>query len=88
MLLTLLCTRKNWKSFPTHITHSLSNAVVEDDEDDFPTMRSDGDFLHNSNSSKEKCKCVPTFSLKIRMNGMMISLIQDGYLCSFLSRKE
>ncbi|KAM9510105.1 ceramide transfer protein-like isoform 3-T3 [Guaruba guarouba] len=28
--------------------------VVEDDEDDFPTMQSDGDFLHNSNSSKEK----------------------------------
>ncbi|XP_064296054.1 ceramide transfer protein-like [Phalacrocorax carbo] len=28
--------------------------VVEDDEDDFPTMHSDGDFLHNSNSSKEK----------------------------------
>ncbi|KAM8984979.1 ceramide transfer protein isoform 4-T4 [Ara ararauna] len=28
--------------------------VVEDDEDDFPTMRSDGDFVHNSNSSKEK----------------------------------
>ncbi|RMC21680.1 hypothetical protein DUI87_02548 [Hirundo rustica rustica] len=28
--------------------------VVEDDEDDFPAMRSDGDFLHNSNSSKEK----------------------------------
>ncbi|XP_040977157.1 ceramide transfer protein-like isoform X6 [Aquila chrysaetos chrysaetos] len=28
--------------------------VVEDDEDDFPTMRPDGDFLHNSNSSKEK----------------------------------
>ncbi|OXB66295.1 hypothetical protein ASZ78_004244 [Callipepla squamata] len=28
--------------------------VVEDDEDDFPTMRSDGDFLHNSNSSREK----------------------------------
>ncbi|GAB0203943.1 ceramide transfer protein [Grus japonensis] len=28
--------------------------VVEDDEDDFPTVRSDGDFLHNSNSSKEK----------------------------------
>ncbi|XP_009082305.1 PREDICTED: collagen type IV alpha-3-binding protein-like, partial [Acanthisitta chloris] len=28
--------------------------VVEDDEDDFPVMRSDGDFLHNSNSSKEK----------------------------------
>ncbi|KAK2521265.1 Col4a3bp [Columba livia] len=28
--------------------------VVEDDEDDFPTMRSDGDFLHNSNTSKEK----------------------------------
>ncbi|XP_043371173.1 ceramide transfer protein isoform X7 [Dermochelys coriacea] len=28
--------------------------VVEDDEDDFPTMRSDADFLHNSNGSKEK----------------------------------
>ncbi|XP_032062801.1 ceramide transfer protein-like [Aythya fuligula] len=28
--------------------------VVEDDEDDFPTIRSDGDFLHSSNSSKEK----------------------------------
>ncbi|XP_062828407.1 ceramide transfer protein isoform X6 [Anolis carolinensis] len=28
--------------------------VVEDDEDDFPTTRSDGDFLHNSNCSKEK----------------------------------
>nr|XP_013809262.1 PREDICTED: collagen type IV alpha-3-binding protein-like [Apteryx mantelli mantelli] len=28
--------------------------VVEDDEDDFPTMRSDGDFLHISNSNKEK----------------------------------
>ncbi|XP_075302742.1 ceramide transfer protein-like isoform X5 [Opisthocomus hoazin] len=28
--------------------------VVEDDEDDFPSMRSDGDFLHNSSSSKEK----------------------------------
>eukprot|EP00076_Gallus_gallus_P014360 XP_015133121.1 collagen type IV alpha-3-binding protein isoform X2 [Gallus gallus] len=28
--------------------------VVEDDEDDFPTVRSDGDFLHNSNSSREK----------------------------------
>ncbi|NXG22493.1 C43BP protein, partial [Grallaria varia] len=28
--------------------------VVEDDEDDFPTMRPDGDFVHNSNSSKEK----------------------------------
>ncbi|XP_035170121.1 ceramide transfer protein-like, partial [Oxyura jamaicensis] len=28
--------------------------VVEDDEDDFPTMGSDGDFLHNSNSSKKK----------------------------------
>ncbi|XP_077673172.1 ceramide transfer protein isoform X6 [Eretmochelys imbricata] len=28
--------------------------VVEDDEDDFPTMRSDADFLHNSNGNKEK----------------------------------
>ncbi|NXS53366.1 C43BP protein, partial [Brachypteracias leptosomus] len=28
--------------------------VVEDDEDDFPAVRSDGDFLHNSNNSKEK----------------------------------
>ncbi|KAG9353702.1 hypothetical protein JZ751_011824 [Albula glossodonta] len=28
--------------------------VVESDEDDFPTTRSDGDFLHNNNGSKEK----------------------------------
>uniref|UniRef100_A0A0F7Z6I2 Ceramide transfer protein n=1 Tax=Micrurus fulvius TaxID=8637 RepID=A0A0F7Z6I2_MICFL len=28
--------------------------VVEDDEDDFPTTRSDGEFLHNTNGSKEK----------------------------------
>lgn len=28
--------------------------VVEDDEDDFPTTRSDGDFLHNANGNKEK----------------------------------
>ncbi|KAB0374587.1 hypothetical protein FD755_013079, partial [Muntiacus reevesi] len=28
--------------------------VVEDDEDDFPTTRSDGDFLHNTNGNKEK----------------------------------
>lgn len=31
--------------------------VVEDDEDDFPLTRSDGDFLHNTNGNKEKCKC-------------------------------
>uniref|UniRef100_A0AAY4ELL3 Ceramide transfer protein n=1 Tax=Denticeps clupeoides TaxID=299321 RepID=A0AAY4ELL3_9TELE len=28
--------------------------IVEDDEDDFPTTRSDGEFLHNNNGSKEK----------------------------------
>uniref|UniRef100_A0A5F9DAC0 Ceramide transfer protein n=1 Tax=Oryctolagus cuniculus TaxID=9986 RepID=A0A5F9DAC0_RABIT len=28
--------------------------VVEDDEDDFPATRSDGDFLHNTNGNKEK----------------------------------
>uniref|UniRef100_A0A674HJF5 Ceramide transfer protein n=1 Tax=Taeniopygia guttata TaxID=59729 RepID=A0A674HJF5_TAEGU len=28
--------------------------VVEDDEDDFPTVRPDGDFVHGSNSTKEK----------------------------------
>nr|XP_043868738.1 ceramide transfer protein-like isoform X4 [Solea senegalensis] len=28
--------------------------VVEDDEDDFPNTRSDGEFLHNNNGSKEK----------------------------------
>ncbi|XP_067339465.1 ceramide transfer protein-like isoform X3 [Channa argus] len=28
--------------------------IVEDDEDDFPTTRTDGDFLHNNNGSKEK----------------------------------
>ncbi|KAM4643154.1 ceramide transfer protein-like isoform 4-T7 [Amazona ochrocephala] len=35
-------------------TKDASLQVVEDDEDDFPTMQSDGDFLHNNNSSKEK----------------------------------
>lgn len=35
--------------------------MVEDDEDDFPTVRPDGDFVHNTNSSKEKRKCVPDF---------------------------
>ncbi|KAM4635441.1 ceramide transfer protein isoform 4-T4 [Polymixia lowei] len=28
--------------------------VVEDDEDDFPNTRTDGEFLHNNNGSKEK----------------------------------
>ncbi|XP_051959803.1 ceramide transfer protein-like isoform X1 [Xyrauchen texanus] len=28
--------------------------IVEDDEDDFPTTRSNGEFLHNNNGSKEK----------------------------------
>ncbi|KAM9450965.1 ceramide transfer protein isoform 1-T1 [Clarias gariepinus] len=28
--------------------------IVEDDEDDFPTTRTDGEFLHNHNGSKEK----------------------------------
>ncbi|XP_044536763.1 ceramide transfer protein [Gracilinanus agilis] len=28
--------------------------VVEDDEDDFPTTRSDGELLHNTNGNKEK----------------------------------
>nr|XP_021324631.1 collagen type IV alpha-3-binding protein isoform X1 [Danio rerio] len=28
--------------------------IVEDDEDDFPTTRPDGEFLHNNNGSKEK----------------------------------
>ncbi|XP_067279819.1 ceramide transfer protein isoform X1 [Pseudorasbora parva] len=28
--------------------------IVEDDEDDFPTTRSEGEFLHNNNGSKEK----------------------------------
>lgn len=31
-------------------------AVVEDDEDDFPNTRPDGEFLHNNNGSKEKRK--------------------------------
>uniref|UniRef100_A0A673GYJ2 Ceramide transfer protein n=1 Tax=Sinocyclocheilus rhinocerous TaxID=307959 RepID=A0A673GYJ2_9TELE len=29
--------------------------IVEDDEDGFPTTRSNGEFLHNNNGSKEKC---------------------------------
>ncbi|XP_041754515.1 ceramide transfer protein isoform X1 [Coregonus clupeaformis] len=28
--------------------------IVEDDEDDFPNTRSDGEFIHNNNGSKEK----------------------------------
>uniref|UniRef100_A0A672HJD6 Ceramide transfer protein n=1 Tax=Salarias fasciatus TaxID=181472 RepID=A0A672HJD6_SALFA len=28
--------------------------IVEDDEDDFPSTRTDGEFLHNNNGSKEK----------------------------------
>uniref|UniRef100_A0A665X1Y0 Ceramide transfer protein n=1 Tax=Echeneis naucrates TaxID=173247 RepID=A0A665X1Y0_ECHNA len=28
--------------------------IVEDDEDDFPNTRADGEFLHNNNGSKEK----------------------------------
>ncbi|XP_053337034.1 ceramide transfer protein isoform X2 [Clarias gariepinus] len=32
----------------------FSDRVIEDDEDDFPTLRPDGDYLLNSNSSKEK----------------------------------
>lgn len=31
-------------------------SVVEDDEDDFPNTRTDGEFLHNNNGSKEKCE--------------------------------
>ena len=30
--------------------------VVEDDEDDFPNTRTDGDFLYHHNGSKEKCE--------------------------------
>lgn len=33
----------------------FSRAVFEDGEDDFSTLRPNGDYLHN-NSSKEKCK--------------------------------
>lgn len=29
---------------------------MEDDEDDFPNTRTDGEFLHNNNGSKEKCE--------------------------------
>lgn len=31
--------------------------VVEDDEDDFPNTRTEGEFLHNNNGSKEKREC-------------------------------
>lgn len=88
MLLILSCTPKDWKSFLTLIIHSFSNLVVEDDEDDFPTVRPDGDFVHNSNSSKEKCKCVSVFSLmKIKMISIMLSLIQDRYFMLFSKQK-
>lgn len=39
---------------PLNLNLSLFS-VVEDDEDDFPNTRTDGEFLHN-NGSKEKCK--------------------------------
>lgn len=60
MLLVSSYAPKNENSFLPSLTYylSLPNSVVEDDEDDFPTVRSDGDFLHNSNSSREKCKYV------------------------------
>lgn len=40
-------------SFPLFLSLLLS-LVVEDDEDDFPNTRSDGEFIHNNNGSKEK----------------------------------
>uniref|UniRef100_A0A8C7V8J1 Ceramide transfer protein n=1 Tax=Oncorhynchus mykiss TaxID=8022 RepID=A0A8C7V8J1_ONCMY len=30
------------------------DTIVDDDEDDFPNTRSDGEFIHNNNGSKEK----------------------------------
>lgn len=68
----------------TPTIRSLPNLVVEDDEDDFPTVRPDGDFVHNSNSSKEKRKYVAVFSvMKIRMNGMVISWFKAGFYALF-----
>lgn len=83
MLLILSWTLKNWKCFLTPVTRFISNLVVEDDEDDFPTMRSDGDFLHNSNSSKEKCKCSKFFT----ENSYEWYHDKPDTRCSFLSRK-
>uniref|UniRef100_A0A8D2H0N4 Ceramide transfer protein n=1 Tax=Urocitellus parryii TaxID=9999 RepID=A0A8D2H0N4_UROPR len=35
-------------------TSKNNTDLVEDDEDDFPTTRSDGEFLHSTNGNKEK----------------------------------
>ncbi|XP_075397296.1 ceramide transfer protein isoform X2 [Tenrec ecaudatus] len=48
-------TKPTWKKYTSLCDHEVSKrSVVEDDEDDFPTTRSDGDFLHNTNGNKEK----------------------------------
>uniref|UniRef100_A0A673MPL3 Ceramide transfer protein n=1 Tax=Sinocyclocheilus rhinocerous TaxID=307959 RepID=A0A673MPL3_9TELE len=38
--------------------------IVEDDEDGFPTTRSNGEFLHNNNGSKEKRECINGIDFK------------------------
>nr|XP_023401422.1 LOW QUALITY PROTEIN: collagen type IV alpha-3-binding protein [Loxodonta africana] len=56
-ILAQLKVRINWLILCSFILIFLNNVfylVVEDDEDDFPTTRSDGDFLHNTNGNKEK----------------------------------
>lgn len=40
--------------FPSLSKSFFPFSVVEDDEDDFPNTRTDGEFLHNNNGSKEK----------------------------------
>uniref|UniRef100_A0A8D2H353 Ceramide transfer protein n=1 Tax=Urocitellus parryii TaxID=9999 RepID=A0A8D2H353_UROPR len=40
--------------FKILISLNVFYLVVEDDEDDFPTTRSDGEFLHSTNGNKEK----------------------------------
>uniref|UniRef100_G3TW34 Ceramide transfer protein n=1 Tax=Loxodonta africana TaxID=9785 RepID=G3TW34_LOXAF len=57
VILAQLKVRINWLILCSFILIFLNNVfylVVEDDEDDFPTTRSDGDFLHNTNGNKEK----------------------------------
>jgi len=43
-------------SLKLNFSSFFSFPVVEDDEDDFPSTRTDGEFLHNNHGIKEKCE--------------------------------
>lgn len=61
-------------------------SVVEDDEDGFPTTRSNGEFLHNNNGSKEKRECfywflhVGNFSRFFTLNEFSLIQLEETVL--------